>query len=372
MAGAVLVTVTLSYPLEDVDEQIAAGWTSLRLYRDSVPDGAFATLVDTVALVAGTKLYEIEDATGAVTSWYRAALFDSDTNTTSTKGDPFRVDATRLLDVMQMGAELAGAGFGSECTANGTVSSLVDAALLDNGIANDYLERGWIFLPNGAAADLQRRVAKGGFDFTTGALRPARDWSTLPASGDPYVFFLLLPAFKAPGAPYGWADAARDGLQECWYEDTVDIGAGGGISTRRYDLGPYLGTMREKDVKRVMVRRYDTDTGAVLWERDWSKQGKFWRTEQNGRGNVTLILGPNGPSTADRIIVTADRRDAELYAFDDVTTCPIRLAARATAMKAYEYLETVHVGKYQAELARATAMFDREYAGEGGFSVVEP
>lgn len=357
------MTVTLSYYLEDVDAQRAAGWTHLRLYRDTVPDGSFATVVDTVALVAAQTDYEIADATGTSRSWYRAALHDSVTPATSTKGDPFRPDATRLLDVMQAGAELAGAGFQSSCTSAGTVSTLVDQALVDNGVASDYLESGWILLPDASAADQQRRVRKGGFDFTNGSLAPVRDWSVLPASGAEYRVFLLLPPFKMPGAPYSWADAARDGLQMCYFEDRVDIGTGTSTRVDEFDLGVHLGWLRENDVRKVWLERYNATTGAVISRVDASKGGRYYRKQPNGRGSLKLILRP-APSTIDHIIVEANRRDAELYAAEDVTDCPLRLAARACMVQAYEYLNRVHTGKYQGELESARRLFDEEYFGD--------
>lgn len=357
------MTVTLSYYLEDVNAQMAADWTHLRLYRDTDPAGAFGTLVEAEALVADQTDYEFEDSTGSTAHWYRVALYNSGTLALSTKGDPFRPDATTLLDVIAAAAERAGAGFKSTCSSVGTVSQLIDVTLRDQGQSPDYLSNAYVYRPDAAAADQLRRLVARPFDETTGGLTPVREWAAEPDEDEVYYVFLLLPPFKAAGAPYSWADAARDGLQECAFEDTIDIGVGTTTRDSRFDLGVHLGYLREGDIRNVYLRRYDDD-GMVIANLNASKQGRYYATEPNGRGQLTLIVRP-APSTEQHVIVETNRRDAELYAAADITNCPLRLAARATVWKAYEYLNTVHLDKYSSELKLAERAFMAEYAGEG-------
>lgn len=364
------MTVALSYYLEDNNERMAAGWTHLRVYRDTAPDGAFGSQADTQqALVADTILYEFEDATGSSAHWYRAALWNNDLAELSTLSDPFRPDVTSLLDVMLAGAELAGAAFAGTCSALGTETSLVDELLRDHGAAEDYQSNAWVYRPAAVDGDLLRRLTAAPFTESAGSLTPVRDWANAPAEDEAYQLYLLMPPFKYAGVSYSWADAARDGLQACQFEDRVDVGTGTATREDAFDLGAFLGWLRRGDLKSVWLERYDTDTGQLLARLNASKQGRYWRTQPNGRGSLTLIVRP-APTTQQHVIVEANRRDAELYAADDITSCPMRLAARATAWKAFEHLDREHMGKYQGEVARAKADFLEEYMGLEPFASV--
>lgn len=363
------MTATLSHYLEDNNDRMDAGWTHIRLYRDTVPDGAFATMVQAVELVADQLEYEFTDTTGGASHWYRVALYNSIAVEISTKGDPFKLDVTSLLDVMLAGAELAGAAFAGTCSALGTETSLVDELLRDHGAAADYQQAAWVYRKDAAAADLVRRLTGSPFDEPSGALTPVRGWVDPPTEGEAYQLYLLMPPFKYAGVSYGWADAARDGLQACEFEDRVDVGTGTATRTDEFDLGVHLGWVRRGDLKSVWLERYDVDTGQLLARLNASKQGRYWRTQPNGRGSLKLIVRP-APTVQQHVIVEADRRDAELYAADDITSCPMRLAARATAWKAFEHLDREHMGKYQGEVARAHADFLEEYQGLRPFASV--
>lgn len=356
--------VTITPYLETVNEEIEAGYTQLKLYRDTAPDGAFASLIDTVTLEEDVLKYEIEDSTGSAVHWYRFGLYNPSTLTLTTLSDPTRPDVVRLLDVMLAASARAGAGFQSTCTALGTATQLIDATLRDQAVSADAWKGAYIYRPDAAlAADRLRRLTETPFIVASGGLVPVREWTNGPAEGEVYYLFVLLPPFAVAGAPYGWDAAARDGLQECWFEDLVDVGEGSSAITSRFDLAPYLGLIHETDIRAVTLRKYAED-GTVQWERNASKEGGFYYTQANGRSGLTLIVRP-APAAGVHVLVTALRRDAEIYAADDITGCPLRLAARATVWKAYEYLNSVHLGKYDGEEARAFGAFNRELTGSG-------
>src|SRR5690606_29785063 len=113
-------TVTLQVYIEDIDDVLADGFTTLRLYRDTTPDGAFSTLVTTETLVEGQEYYSLTDTAGSVSHWYRHDFYDGSTSTA--KSPPYRSEAIPLVTLRVMVAARMGAGFHSTCTANGTVS----------------------------------------------------------------------------------------------------------------------------------------------------------------------------------------------------------------------------------------------------------
>src|SRR5690606_37872786 len=98
-----------------------------------------------------------------------------DGSTSTAKSPPYRSEAIPLVTLRVMVAARMGAGFHSTCTANGTVSALIDASLRDDGEDASYLEGAWIYRPSAADADKLRRTANSPFTPASGALRPVRD-----------------------------------------------------------------------------------------------------------------------------------------------------------------------------------------------------
>lgn len=361
------MSITISLYVESVNDEIDAGYTQLKLYRDTVPDGAFSTLVDTVTLVADTLDYSVTDSSGTAASWYRYGFYNPSTLTLTTLSDPSRPDVTTLLDVIAEAAKLADAGFTSVVSGTSTTTELVDEVLLDHGEDSKYQEAAWVYLPAAAAADQLRRIKKDGFNTANGGLQPVRAWSTEPVADDVYHLYLLIPPFSYAGAPYSWADAARDGLSYCEYVDQVDLGVGTSDRDTRFSLGTHLGYIRRENVREVIIRTFDSND--VPTDKDASKNGRYWEAVENGRGELSLDIFP-APLSTEHVIVEINRRDAEIYAADDITGCPLRLAARATVWKVYEHLNEVQPGRYKAELVSAYGRFIQEYRGQVPENVV--
>lgn len=357
------MTVPVDFYVEDVDERIAAGWTHGRVYSSATPFlNPFTSQVGSdVALVAGQRAYQVEDTDASPGPWYRWALYNEDTPAESAHSDPWRLDTSTLNEVMLAGAQLGGAAFASEAGAGSTETLLLDAALADNATGPGYLSNAWLFRPSASVADRLRRLKSTPYNVAASGLEPLRAWATPPSSGEAYQVYLLLPPFETAGQAYSWAAAARDGLQACEYEDKVWIGAGDGATTE-FDLGAYLGMV--KKIRRVWLERYNETTGAVIARVDADKQGRWFRTIPNGRGNLTLKLS-GAPLTGTSVVIECLRRDSELYTPTDITSCPLRLAARATLWKAYEYLNRVQPGQYGSEVASAYQGWMREYSGQG-------
>lgn len=345
------MAVTISIYIENVNAEITDGYTHIRLYRDTEPDGAFSTLVDSEALVASTYSYEIEDSTGTVDYWYRYCLYTGSVETALSEA--WKPDGSTLLGVIYAAARRGAVAFRSTCGTS-TTTELVDSVLLDNGASADFLEGAWILGPDWLAADRLRRVKVGGFNTTSGGLQPDRAWSVAPTGT--YYVFKLLPPIRQAGYGYSWAEACQDGLNGLSYPDDINLGVGNG-SQVKWSLNAYA--LRQDEIGPVVLRTTDATTG-VETDIDMTKNGRFITVQENGPQDVSITLS-RPPSTQESVIVSAVRRYGRMYALDDITLCPLETAARATLFRAYRYLNRIENGKYQFELQNAAMELEEEY-----------
>lgn len=334
---------------------------SIKLYRDTTPDGDFSTLVTTESLVDGQEQYTITDDTGTVDSWYRYTLYDDDLAVESALSEPFRPAGVTLNLAIFEAATRIGAAFQGITTGAQDVSYLQDAVLRDQGVDPKFLEGAWIQRPNAAdASDYVRRVARDGFDVDNGRLDPVRDWGAAPSTGETYRVFLLLPPYDQAGFAWSWARAVREALNEISYADQLDLGEGTSLWASAFNLRTFDTYIREEDIGRVLKRT--TDGNGNYSYRDARKNGGFVEYRENGPDDLSIIIQPP-PTTAETVIVEVNRRYATLYRPVDVTDCPLELIARAAAFKALSYLNRIQAGKYAQEVAQAAAEYDAEYAG---------
>lgn len=352
------MAVTISVYVEEITAQLAAGYESIKLYRDTEPDGAFSTLVDTETLVALTTIYDITDANGTVDHWYRYGLWDGSALTALSEA--FQPNGHTLLAVIAAGARRCNAGFASECTSVGTTTTLIDLALVDNGVAPDFLEGSFILRPSASAGDRLRRVATEGFNTTAGALsiNASNPWTTEPAEGEEYYIFRLLPPIGMPGAGFSWQEAAAEALRGIYYDDQVDIGTGTSTGQARFSLAQYR--LREEDIGAVYLRTTNDD--GIITDIDAGKLGRYWEKIENGPNDWSLELHPP-PKTTEHVIVEIVRHYEPMHKLTDVTLCDLELAARATAFRVYRYLNRIQAGKYVYEMNMAAQELAEVYGG---------
>lgn len=67
--------IDLFITVSDLPGIVAAGYTQIRVYRDTSETGTFLTQVGTVNLVAGQESYSFVDVAGDNTSWYKTSYF---------------------------------------------------------------------------------------------------------------------------------------------------------------------------------------------------------------------------------------------------------------------------------------------------------
>jgi len=87
---AILLRITVPNP-DDILSGYGAG-ALIRIERSATEGGVYAE-IDTEAVVAGTFVYEVWDATGASTSWYRTRYSDAINTLQSEYGHPWSQEA---------------------------------------------------------------------------------------------------------------------------------------------------------------------------------------------------------------------------------------------------------------------------------------
>lgn len=369
------MTSTGSVYVEDIAAAMAgtgqyeAAYTSIKVYRGSTSDpnsAAFTTLVTTLTLVADTENYAFTDSAGTVNTIWRCTYYNSVSTAESGLGEVIRPTATTLRLIRIEAARQAGAGFDGTCSALGTTTTLIDAALEDSGIDSGFLEGSYVYRPDAAASgDKVRRVAKDGFDSATGTLRFDRAYTNAPASAEVYQIFNLFPPVDQVGVSYSWDRAVREGLNMAWFCDTVNLGEGTSTRNNRFSLANFP-DITARTIRRVLLRTFDSND--VITDIDASKNGRYWQPVTNA-GAFSVDIWP-APTTTQTVIVEAVRTDSDIYIDTDVTNTPVDLAVRATVVKAYNRLTMLQPGRYGGELSVAMSDYNEEQSRYGADGVV--
>lgn len=355
------VNVEISRPDPDTD---LLTYSAIRLYRGTSPEGTFSYASVSAALVSGTFSYTLNDSSGTTDSYYRYLLYNPTGPVLSDLSPVILPAALTLRRLRGEAVSQSGNGFVSACTALGAVGLLIDAALADNGVDEDFLRGAWIYRPDGDAVDKLRRIAaSNGFDATASSLAPVstRPWVTPPANAEAYELYNLFPPTDQPGAPYSWDRAVRDGLADVWFVDELTIGTGDSNSTRRFDISAHAAYVRRDYCRRVLLRV--TDDNGNSTDFDASTNSWYWRINENVNGRVLELELSAAPGSNQTVILEVNRQDADLYIDTDVCRVPEDVAVAATIRAAYRRLnEVLQPGKFAAELAGATAAFMRVYS----------
>lgn len=350
-------TVSLKAYVENISEALDT-YTQVRLYSDTSPGGDFSTLADTETLVAGQEEYTLTDTAATAATVWRFRLYNPTGPVQSDLSPLIRPAALTMLRLRMEAARQASAGFDGTCSAAGTTTTLVDAALIDSGVDEAYIEGAWVYRPDAAASgDRVRRVKRAGFDTTAGSLGFARAYANAPAEAEAYQVFNLLPPIDTRGEPYSWDRAIRDGLSNVWLVDQVNLGEGTSTLTTDFSLAAHASYLSKRMVRRVLRRR--TDSNGNVTDCDASTQGGWWSIEENGIGNLTLRIMP-APATQESVIVEFNRTDSDLWGDDDVTLVPEPQAVAAVVLAAYRWLnETDQPGRYEREYRGALQAYAR-------------
>lgn len=351
-------TVNVDVQVENIND-VMDTYNQLKLYRDTDPAGSFTTLIDTETLVADQVDYTLTDPAGGGGYVYRHLFYNSSTLVSSSLSDAY-FPTGRTAESIIIEASRRTGGFRSTCSADGTTLTLVDDHLGENGLDEDYLDGSWIYRISPAAeGDWQRRTAHNPFDPSSNSLTIVRAWANLPAADAEYAIFNMLPPLPGAGG-YSWLDALSDGLAETLVPDILDIGTGNASGNKdRFSLDAFAGYLQVKTVRKVWLRTYNEDDSTIYVEEDASKMQRYWKFNQNGLDDVHVWLSPP-PLLSEHVIIDCTRKFARLYRPDDITLCPFDLAVAICVKKVYEHMNVVTGGKYQAQLALATATANRE------------
>ena len=361
MANAIPVDVGVY--VEDITAQMAAGYATLKLYRDSSPTGAFTSAVSggVATLVAGTQNYTLPDAAGDPgTYFYRFSLVKADT--TESPLSPLILPAgISLARLRFVAARMAGRAF-EGTVGTGNVAYIEDAKLGDTGIEDDFLKGAWIYTPASAAADRVRRVAS--FTVASQRLVPSRNWGTGPSTSATYQVFQSYPPIPWPGAFSDWSDIARDGLARCYFVDQVYIGVGTSTAKTRFSLAPHAAYARRSDIRRVFIREV-TDTYSNLVDIDMDRAGRFFKIRDESPGDISIELSI-APSTTQYVVVELQRPMEMLYLDTDICTGPEDLAVAAVHAEYWARMLRENGKDYEARARNAEGALNtlmRSYIG---------
>lgn len=350
------MSATARVYIEDPAAALAT-YEELHLYRDSTPEGEFVALAGSTLLLPDTYEYVFEDGGGSSLSWYRFRLYHPTGPIQSDLSAPFQAGVALSWLRMEV-AIRAHAGFRGTVT-GGTIDTLVDETLRDNGLDQAFMSGIWIYRPGSieglTASDRLRRTANNGFDPATGTFTVVRPYTSQPPlAGEEYHAYALVPPVDQAGVPYSWNRAIREALEEVRFPDLLVLGHGDGVTTR-FELDTHVNQARERHIQRVWLRTVTQD-GQVI-DRDAQKAGGWWSVQQNTPASLTLIVQP-APTADELVVVEAMTRDAALYRDDDITAAPPELVIRAAVMKLFEHMNTRIPGRYQAEYAGALASYN--------------
>lgn len=344
------MTATGTVYVENVADALAGtgtfstAYTSVKVYRDTSVSGLFTTLATTLTLVSGTLTYSFTDSGGNVSSLYRCTFYNTGTTAESGFGDIIRPGAT-LASFRRDCARLARAGSSSTCTALGTTTTLIDAALAMSGVDAYYHEGDWLYRPSaGTATDCLRRVGEAGFATSTGTLSipAAYPWAVAPALNEAYDIYQLFPPVEVGGEAYSWNDGVRDGIRNTWFMDQVNVGLATSTGQTRYSLSAYANLITRDSVYDVLYR--STDTNGIIHDRQLGGSGTYWTVQENDTDGLTLIVSdPPRYSTAttsiESVILSVKRRYPMPYTDSDVINGPLGLATAATLRNVFLKIE---------------------------------
>lgn len=353
------MAVNVNVYVEDPVTQLLT-YTEFILYRDTSPSGSFSTQVGTAQLVGGDApvyVYNVTDASGDATYLYRYKLYNPSSGAASPLSEIAYPQGTTLANLRAGAARAASAGWTGTCSANGSTTTIVDLVLTDSGVSTQFGQGLWIYRPNAAlASDMQRRVAQGGFNATTGTFTVTRAWTNAPASGETYQAFAYYPPVGGAGTPMSWNLIVQNALREAPFVQQVNIGQGD-PPLRRFSLNALAGFVREPDIQRV-IRRY-IDAQGITFDFDCDRNARRWYCVETAPGELAIDIWPP-PLANETVIVEVRRTDHNLFQDDDLTMCPYQYAIRAIAWQLYTQLNIQEPGKYASEEQQSQRIFERE------------
>lgn len=321
----------------DVDERIADGWTSVRIYKSTSQTGTY-TLLDTVTLAAGDHQYSYTDTTGILTDWYYLVLYNSSTTTEGTAEDPFPAGSAPIVTrrtLARMAADLircfvrspgehtptaaSGTTTGTGSTTTVVCDTYADSLLADDGVTTTGHYRGyWLVLRGGSASGQARRITTLATD--TGTFTVSRAFTAAPGSSVDFDIF-------APQlTPQEWSDMVDLGFHDLYLPFTWQFSMESGQTEV---VLPYW--IEREDQLADLSFRYGDTTGEFSYIR-----GVIFEVIPKDGGGVSLYI-PGGLSGGSVYQLTGFRRpvmptsDTEMISLAEQHQ---RLIAYTAAMRA--------------------------------------
>lgn len=272
--------VTVQITIEDVADQIDAGYTEVQLHRASTVSGSYSE-VDDATLDEDTYSYELTDASGDLTMWYKYRLSDG-ASTHSNFSNPFQLDGITRKMVRQHAIETYDAGKVLLSTSGGSGTSVLTTDYRIKGAGRDDRWKGnWLHVTTGTYVGETRQVTAS--VASTGALTIATLGAAL-TSGDEFELHKL-------ADPDVWNAAINRACRRYHVLERVPIVGVAGQYEYSLDDLPWL--QNPDDIKGLWHYPEDSDAGN---DEPWSGQGRWWNYRDDG-GAFTLMIKPATTST---------------------------------------------------------------------------
>lgn len=268
MSATVYVTV------EDPDVKIDAGYTEVQLHSATTVNGSYSE-VDDAALDEDTYSYELTDASGGLSTWYKYRFSDG-SSTHSDFSNPFQLEGLTRKKIRQYAIETFDAGMVLASTSGGSTTSVITTDYRVKGRGRDDRYKGnWMHPTTGSRAGETRQVT--GSTASTGALAVAALSGAL-ASGDEFELHKL-------ADPDVW-NAAINRAAARYYvlERTPIVGVAG---QNEYSLDDLPWLENASDLKGL----WWYPNSASGQDEPWPNSGRWWHYRDDG-GAFTLLIQP--------------------------------------------------------------------------------
>jgi hypothetical protein len=330
-------------PVPDVDLLLADGWTHVRLYRAASYTGT-ASLLTSIALVAGQTLYTYDDDTGSATDWYEHCYFKTAGSVESTRSERTPVEGGPAIQFTMPGVS-------GVTSSGGTTSTVVASAYINSAVIDNPWLRWFLRFISGTGVAGQERLVSG-FDAATGTFTVTPLFTAATPSGGTFELW------AQEGGEWWRYQARRQLAGEVWVPFDWPLATPAITGQRIFPLPHWIeGAEQIQSFQRRVGKgpadyRYEPVTAVDFGERDGGGvEARFWSPPPGG--DVYVLRGRRHPP--------APQSDSSVYLMSEqvvelVTTAIAAGAARALARRAG--------GASQSEAwAKVATDLEREWKG---------
>ena len=321
------MSITVKVTVEDLDERYTTtGYRIIELESSSTVDGSYSQ-VDTVSLAnpatAPDHFYELEDAAGSLSTWYRYRFAGAaGAAPLSDYSNPFQVTGVTRQRIRQFAINNYRAGYVLVNTGtSATVFTTADARFKSSGFPVNRGKGTWLMPSSGSRAGQTRLIVSSAPSVGTITVDPA--WSGTLANLDEGEWHWLV-------EPEEWNLAINRGVKRYFYLERVPVV---GVDAQdEYDLEDLFWLENKDDVHGVWYYPLGTSLADDGNDEPWGGNGRWWRVREDG-GRRSLIVYPEIDADT-TLYLEATRRMPELHT--DASALPEQANLELCAALAYD------------------------------------